>query len=84
MATKAAITMDELLSNEEAEVKQLIAGEPVSGTVLSVRKNEVLVDLGPRGVVRLSDAEPAARRNTFESGVRTRRRTHRLGPSPSE
>ena len=50
MATKATITMDDLLSNEEAEVKQLITGESVSGTVLSVRKHEVLIDLGPRGV----------------------------------
>lgn len=50
MATKAALTMDDLLSNEEADVKQLIAGEAVSGTVLSVRKHEVLIDLGPQGV----------------------------------
>lgn len=50
MATKATTTMDDLLSNEEADVKQLIAGETVSGTVLSVRKHEVLIDLGARGV----------------------------------
>lgn len=50
MATKAAITMDDLLSNAEADVKQIIAGEAVSGTVLSVRKHEVLIDLGPRGI----------------------------------
>ncbi len=47
---KATITMDDLLSGAEADVKQLIAGEPVSGTVLSVRKHEVLIDLGPRGI----------------------------------
>ncbi len=50
MATKATITMDDLLSNAEADVKQIIAGEPVSGIVLSVRKHEVLIDLGPRGI----------------------------------
>jgi len=50
MATNATITMDDLLSNVEADVKQLIVGEPVSGIVLSVRKHEVLVDLGPRGI----------------------------------
>lgn len=50
MATKATITMDDLLSGAEAEVKQLTAGEPVSGTVLSLRKHEVLIDLGPQGI----------------------------------
>ncbi|HRQ86534.1 MAG TPA: S1 RNA-binding domain-containing protein [Candidatus Saccharibacteria bacterium] len=47
---KAVITMDELLANESSNVKQLTAGEVVEGTVLSVRKHEVLVDLGPYGV----------------------------------
>lgn len=42
--------MDELLANESSNVKQLTAGEVVEGTVLSVRKHEVLVDLGPYGV----------------------------------
>ena len=50
MATKAAITMDDLLSGAEAEVKQLTTGEPVSGKVLSLRKHEVLIDLGPQGI----------------------------------
>lgn len=50
MATNATITMDDLLSNEEAEVKQLIIGETIDGIVLSVRKHEVLIDLGARGV----------------------------------
>jgi small subunit ribosomal protein S1 len=40
--------MDELLATEE--VKQLETGDVVEGTVSSVRKNEVWVDLGPRGV----------------------------------
>lgn len=42
--------MDDLLANESSNVKQLTAGEVVEGTVLSVRKHEVLVDLGPYGV----------------------------------
>jgi len=50
MATKAAITMDDLLSGAEADVKQLTTGEPVSGKVLSLRKHEVLIDLGPQGI----------------------------------
>lgn len=48
MATKA-LTMDDLLASESS-VKQLISGETATGTVLSVRKHEVLIDLGPQGV----------------------------------
>lgn len=50
MATKAAITMDDLLADSAASIKQLTTGEVVSGTVLSLRKHEVLIDLGPLGV----------------------------------
>jgi small subunit ribosomal protein S1 len=49
MATKAAITMDDLLADTDS-VKQLTAGEPVTGKVLSLRKHEVLIDLGAQGV----------------------------------
>ena len=45
---KATVTMDDLLAGDS--VKQLTAGEVVTGQVLSVRKHEVLIDLGPRGV----------------------------------
>lgn len=49
MATaKTAITMDDLLKEEN--IKTLAAGEVIEGTVLSVKKHEVLVDLGPHGV----------------------------------
>jgi len=47
---KASITMDELLASENENSKQLIQGETVNGTVLTVRKHEILVDLGARGV----------------------------------
>lgn len=47
---KALITMDELLAQESESVKQIAAGEVVNGTILSVRKHEVLVDLGAHGV----------------------------------
>lgn len=46
--TKATITMDDLLASES--VKQLTQGEVVEGTVLTVHKHEILVDLGPLGV----------------------------------
>jgi small subunit ribosomal protein S1 len=40
--------MDELLAGND--VAQLAAGEVVEGTILSIKKNEVWVDLGARGV----------------------------------
>src|ERR1700748_1250012 len=42
------VTMDELLAG--SDIKGLNAGEVVEGTVTAVKKNEVWVDLGARGV----------------------------------
>jgi small subunit ribosomal protein S1 len=42
--------MDELLAGEDASLKQLTQGEVVEGTVLVIKKHEVLIDLGPHGV----------------------------------
>ncbi len=42
--------MDDLLAQADASTKQLIAGDMVTGTVLSLRKHEVLIDLGAQGV----------------------------------
>lgn len=50
MAKAATITMDELLAQEEAHLKQITQGEVIEGRVLSVRKHEILIDLGPHGV----------------------------------
>lgn len=47
---KATFTMDELLAAEDASLKQLTQGEVVNGTVLTIRKHEVLIDLGPHGI----------------------------------
>lgn len=44
----STVTMDELLASND--VKQLKTGDPVEGTVTSVRKHEVWVDLGPNGI----------------------------------
>lgn len=49
MAASATLTMDDLLGGQ-GNSQQLIVGEPVTGTVLSVKKHEVLVDLGSLGV----------------------------------
>lgn len=46
----ATITMDDLLAQADASVKQLITGDMVTGKVLSLRKHEVLIDLGAQGV----------------------------------
>lgn len=46
----AKITMDDLLTQAGDNVKQLTVGETVDGTVLSVKKHEILIDLGPLGV----------------------------------
>lgn len=45
---KQDITMDELL--EGATLKQLAAGEVVEATVLTVKKNEIWLDLGVNGI----------------------------------
>ena len=47
-ATAATLTMDELLAS--TDVEQLKVGDVVEGTITSVRKHEVWVDLGPNGV----------------------------------
>lgn len=44
------LTMDDLLARASDSVKQLTAGEVVHGTILSIKKHEVLIDLGPLGV----------------------------------
>ncbi len=49
MATAKTITMDDLLKDEGA-LQPLAAGEVIDGKVLSVRKHELWVDLGGRGV----------------------------------
>ncbi len=42
--------MDDLLAGVDTSAKQLTAGEVITGTVLSLKKHEVLVDLGAQGV----------------------------------
>lgn len=44
------LTMDDLLAQASGSVKQLTAGEIVHGRILSIKKHEMLVDLGPLGV----------------------------------
>ena len=46
----AKLTMDELLAANEESVKRAVLGETVTGKVMSIRKHEILIDLGARGV----------------------------------
>lgn len=46
----AKLTMDELLAGASENINQLTQGETTEGKVLSVRKHEILIDLGARGV----------------------------------
>ena len=55
--------MDELLKDNEASSKKIIAGDTVKGTVLSVKKHEILIDLGPQGVGLVPRREAAFARN---------------------
>jgi small subunit ribosomal protein S1 len=48
MSSKSNITMDELLAL--SDVKQLEAGDVIEGTISTLRKHELWVDLGARGV----------------------------------
>ena len=43
------MTMDELLANSEV-VKKAVVGDTIKGNVLSVKKHEILIDLGAQGV----------------------------------
>lgn len=48
MSKNSNVTMDDLLA--ASELKQLEAGDMVEGTITSVKKHEVWIDLGPSGV----------------------------------
>lgn len=61
MADKAKITMDELLANEE--IKPIVLGDTIEGTVMSVKKHEILIDLGAQGVGLVPRREASFARN---------------------
>lgn len=58
--------MDDLLAESDEKVKQLQTGEMITGTVLSVRKHEVLIDLGAQGVGYVPRREVGFSRNLKE------------------
>lgn len=56
------ITMDELLAGAD-DSKKVIAGDTVEGRVLSVKKHEILIDLGAQGVGLVPRREASFARN---------------------
>lgn len=62
MATAKTITMDELLATEAA-AQPLATNEVVEGSVLTVKKHEVWVDLGGRGIGLVPHREIGFARN---------------------
>ena len=63
MADAKKTTMDELLAENEASFKKVIAGETIEGKVLSVKKHEILIDLGAQGVGLVPRREASFARN---------------------
>lgn len=61
MADAKKITMDELLAQNE--LKKAINGDTVEGKVISVKKHEILIDLGARGVGMVPRKEASFARN---------------------
>ena len=57
------LTMDELLAGSEESFKKVIAGDTVKGTVISVKKHEILNDLGAQGVGLVPRREASFARN---------------------
>ncbi len=55
--------MDELLASEGDGVKKIAGGEVIGGTILSIRKHEILVDLGAHGVGLVPRREVGFSRN---------------------
>ena len=63
MANAKKYTMDELLESSEGSFKKATTGDTVKGTVLSVKKHEILIDLGAQGVGLVPRREASFSRN---------------------
>lgn len=57
------LTMDDLLATAGENVKKVVTGDTVTGKVLSVKKHEILVDLGSQGVGLVPRREASFARN---------------------
>ena len=50
MANAKKLSMDELLNENQEASKKVINGDTVTGKVISIKKHEILIDLGSQGV----------------------------------
>ena len=50
MADAKKLSFDELLSENQEASKKVIVGDTVTGKVISIKKHEILIDLGSQGV----------------------------------
>lgn len=66
MATAKKYSFDDLLKENEGAAKKLSTGDTVEGTVLSIKKHEILIDLGPQGVGLVPRREVSFARNLKE------------------
>ena len=60
--------MDELLAEAGDALKPVVTGETATGKVLSVKKHEILIDLGPQGVGVVPRREASFARNLEVDG----------------
>ncbi|MBR5389411.1 S1 RNA-binding domain-containing protein [Candidatus Saccharibacteria bacterium] len=63
MANAKKITFDELLEQEEGLAKKTVVGDTLKGVVTSVKKHEILIDLGVQGTGLVSRKEAGFARN---------------------
>ena len=63
MANAKKMTMEELMAMGNSGVKKIMEGETVEGTVISVKKHEILLDLGAQGVGLVPRREVSFARN---------------------
>ena len=57
------LTMDELLAGSEEASKKIMTGDVVTGKILSVKKHEIMIDLGAQGVGVVPRREASFARN---------------------
>ena len=50
MANAKKISFDDILKNNEDASKKVIAGDTINGKIISIKKHEILIDLGSQGV----------------------------------
>lgn len=63
MADAKKVTMDDLLKEHADSFKKLVAGDTITGKVISVKKHEILIDLGSQGVGLVPRREASFARN---------------------